>query len=119
MFFCEICSSIGIFLHSANLICRNTAISKCFRGSLRLRDSESRLYMTAPRLAVPILSLEVSASCTISRKDVRLICSQTCNDLTGHKTVLGVVPLVARLVMRYSVALLVPRSDRVVGERPI
>ena len=35
---------IGIFLDSANLICRSTDISKCFRGSLRLRDNESRLY---------------------------------------------------------------------------
>ena len=37
--------SIGIFLNSANLICRSTDISKCFRGSLRLRDNESRLYI--------------------------------------------------------------------------
>ena len=38
---------IGIFLNSANLICRSTVISKCFRGSLRLRDYESRLYNKA------------------------------------------------------------------------
>ena len=31
--------SIGIFLNSANLICLSTDISKCFRGSLRLRES--------------------------------------------------------------------------------
>ena len=37
--------SIGIFPNSANLICRSTDISKCFRGSLRLRDYESRLYL--------------------------------------------------------------------------
>ena len=37
--------SIGIFLNSAHLICRSTDISKCFRGSLRLRDNESRLYV--------------------------------------------------------------------------
>ena len=37
--------SIGIFLSSANLICQSTDISKCFRGSLRLRDNESRLYL--------------------------------------------------------------------------
>ena len=36
--------SIGIFLNYANLICRSTDISRCFRGSLRLRDNESRLY---------------------------------------------------------------------------
>ena len=36
--------SIGIFVISANLICRSTDISKCFRESLRLRDNESRLY---------------------------------------------------------------------------
>ena len=35
---------IGIFLNSANLIFRSTDISQCFRGSLRLRDNESRLY---------------------------------------------------------------------------
>ena len=36
--------SIGIFLSFARLICRSTNISKCFRGSLRLRDNEGRLY---------------------------------------------------------------------------
>ena len=41
--FVKFSSSIGIFLISANLICRSTDIS-CFRGSLRLRDNESRLY---------------------------------------------------------------------------
>ena len=39
-FGCAIC----IFLNSENLICRSTDISKCFRGSLQLRDNESRLY---------------------------------------------------------------------------
>ena len=33
-FGCAIC----IFLNSENLICRSTDISKCFRGSLQLRD---------------------------------------------------------------------------------
>ena len=37
--------SIGIFLNSAHLICRSTDISKCFRGSLRLRDNESPVYL--------------------------------------------------------------------------
>ena len=35
---------MGIFLSSAHLICQITDISKCFRGSLQLRDNESRLY---------------------------------------------------------------------------
>ena len=39
-FGCAICIS----LNSENLICRSTDISKCFRGSLQLRDNESRLY---------------------------------------------------------------------------
>ena len=39
-FGCAIC----IFLNSENRICRSTDISKCFRGSLQLRDNESRLY---------------------------------------------------------------------------
>ena len=38
--------SFGIFLNSALLICRSTDISKCFSGSLRLRDNESRLYLS-------------------------------------------------------------------------
>ena len=37
--------AIGIFLISENLICRSTDISKCFGGSLQLRDNESRLYL--------------------------------------------------------------------------
>ena len=37
--------STGIFLNTANLICRSTDISNCFRGSLRLRNNESRLYV--------------------------------------------------------------------------
>ena len=37
--------SIGIFLNTTHLICRSTDISKLFRGSLRLRDNESRLYL--------------------------------------------------------------------------
>ena len=32
-------------LNSENLICRGMDISKCFRGSLGIRDNESRLYM--------------------------------------------------------------------------
>ena len=38
-------NSIGIFPNSANLICRSTDISKCFGGSLLLRDNDSRLYL--------------------------------------------------------------------------
>ena len=33
-----------VFLTSATLIFRGTDISKCFRGSLGIRDNESRLY---------------------------------------------------------------------------
>ena len=41
-FGCAIC----VFLNSEKLICRSTDISKCFRGSLQLRDNESRLYVS-------------------------------------------------------------------------
>ena len=44
--------SFGIFLISANLICRSTDISKCFGRSLRLRDNESRLYLLLDVLLV-------------------------------------------------------------------
>ena len=44
MFIREFGCSFGIFLNSANGICRSTDISKCFRGFLRLRDNKSRLF---------------------------------------------------------------------------
>ena len=45
IFVCEIgLFDLSFFLNSANLICRDTDISKYFRGSLGLRDNESRLY---------------------------------------------------------------------------
>ena len=49
--------SIGIFLSSAHLICRSTDISKYFRGSLRLRDNESRLYI---RVLLPVTGFKQS-----------------------------------------------------------
>ena len=36
---------LSFFLNSANLICRDTDISKYFRESLGLRDNESRLHI--------------------------------------------------------------------------
>ena len=44
MFICKIWLFEFFFHNTTNLICRSTDISKCFRGSLRLRDNESRLY---------------------------------------------------------------------------
>ena len=52
--------SFGIFLNSAHLLCRSTDISKCFRGSLRLRDNESRLYLCFRSLNRPY---PVTANC--------------------------------------------------------
>ena len=34
-----------VFLTLSTLICRSTDISKCFSGSLGIRDNESRLYL--------------------------------------------------------------------------
>ena len=36
---------IVFFLNTTNSICRSTDISKCFLGSLRFQDNESRLYI--------------------------------------------------------------------------
>ena len=47
MFICEFGCLICIFLNSANLICRSTDISNHFRGSLGLRDNESRLFLAS------------------------------------------------------------------------
>ena len=56
---------IGIFLNSADLICRNTDISKCLRGSLLLRDNESRLYYFSGHK-----SLTLALFCSLRRSDV-------------------------------------------------
>ena len=45
MSFVKFCCAICVFLNSENLICRSKDISKCFGGSLQLRDNESRLYI--------------------------------------------------------------------------
>ena len=45
-FICEIwLFELFFFLHTTNLIYRITDISKCFRGPLRFRANESRLYI--------------------------------------------------------------------------
>ena len=63
---------IGIFLNSANLICRSTDISKCFRGSLRFRDNESRLYIFVFRTILePDLSSEDEPIPTPIRKRIQ------------------------------------------------
>ena len=41
----DVVNRIGFFLNSANLICRNTDISKYFRVSLGIRDNKSRLWI--------------------------------------------------------------------------
>ena len=43
------------FLKSANLICRDTDISKYFRESLGLRDNESRLYFISRCIIIIII----------------------------------------------------------------
>ena len=46
LFICEMwLFDLSFFLNSANLICRDTDISKYFRESLGLRDNESRQYL--------------------------------------------------------------------------
>ena len=57
--------SIGIFLNSAHMICRSTDISQCFRGSFRLRDNESRLYLQTNAHSRCIKKSECNFSYTI------------------------------------------------------
>ena len=61
--------SIGIFLNTSHLICRSTDISKCFRGSLRLRDNESRLYSDF------LLSSEMGSTLQGKNLNINLVCS--------------------------------------------
>ena len=52
MFTCENWLFDWYFLNFAHLICRSTDISKCLRGSLRLRDNKSRLYLQNTHMLV-------------------------------------------------------------------
>ena len=49
---------ICIFLNTENLICQSMDISKFFRGSLQLRDNESRLYFILTILVMVISRME-------------------------------------------------------------
>ena len=66
--------SIGIFLKSAKLICRSTDISNCFRGSLRLRDNESQLYLAERQNGNDVVaSLEMVSiylNCNAAQKEI-------------------------------------------------
>ena len=46
--------NLSFFLNSANLICRDTDISKYFREPFGLRDNESRLYLICVTSILPI-----------------------------------------------------------------
>ena len=55
-----------VFLTSAALIFRGTDISKCFRGSLGIRDNESRLYFNSEdykQYVLPVMALSESLRC--------------------------------------------------------
>ena len=66
MFICEMWLFHWYFLYSANLICRSMDFSKCFRESLRLRDNESRLYITQIKMSVVYVTV---------RRNVKFWCS--------------------------------------------
>ena len=78
---------IGIFLNSANLICRSTVISKCFRGSLRLRDNESRLYLLRLELIIsfPLESLKCQNTGYqfLKKKQEAVVLQSNTKSLTG------------------------------------
>ena len=56
------------FLNSANLICRDTDISKYFRESLGFRDNESRLYFVTTLFAI-LFSIFVHVTSLIDTMD--------------------------------------------------
>ena len=94
--------SFGIFLNSAHLICQSTDISKCFSWSLRLRDTESRLYTyvltlirTVSKLSITTLFstlkiMKTDSVCTVhlhstSRPHISFLsCLSSYGDLKNH-----------------------------------
>ena len=63
IFICEMCLfGLSFFLNSANLICRDTDISKYVRESLGLRDNESRLYVGMTSAADIITTVTIATN---------------------------------------------------------
>ena len=83
----EFSCSIGIFLNSAHLICRSTDISKCFRGSLRLRDNESRLYFACSSISFHYIFISTSVRYLSQRAhDVEMASFRhRCDMITSHR----------------------------------
>ena len=95
-FGCAIC----IFLNSENLICRSTDILKCFRGSLQLRDNESRLYIFSFSMfskALPYI-VKTKNALNLLSQSIEIICGvQWCNGavvmfLTDDQRDLSLIP---------------------------
>ena len=89
MFIYKIWLFDGYFPQFRNLICRSTDISKCFRGSLRLRDNESRLYVLSTSSANNIAILP-----TVSRSFHLIFYVQRSNDgirVTSRKQIKRIV----------------------------
>ena len=92
--FVKFVCSIGIFFNSANLIYRSMDISKCFKGSLRLRDNESLLYSILQGIQLKLLSGSVSEGpfdfeitrvyCILYYKVYNSNCYQVGHDLIDH-----------------------------------
>ena len=75
-----------VFLTSANLICRDTDISKYFRESLGIRDKESRLYWRNRLVSMRILapygrSLLATMPLTIFTVNVRILTPYNTNPI--------------------------------------
>ena len=62
IFICEMWFFDLFFLNFANLICRDTDISKYFRESLGLLDNESRLYLQRNVFFLCVYRMEVCSS---------------------------------------------------------
>ena len=69
--------SIGIFLNSANLICRSTDISKYFRGSLRLRDNESQTMFSVREITQSPSEIVNKTSVIVCEASISLIHTET------------------------------------------
>ena len=65
MFICEISLVVLCFPQFCTSDTRSTDISKCFSGSLRLRDNESRLYYTC--------LVNVQFHCQLEIKKIKLL----------------------------------------------
>ena len=101
---------IIFFLNSKNLICRGTAISKCFRESLGVRDNESWLKFMTTELIYWVWSWAVMQCAWLLTPSIPVLNSILVSELTSMITNDQKIYSVFNPTMLYNVYLIITKT---------